>query len=172
MDDERRVLPKVWVVRADRGSETQRCVDGGFIGIGWHEIGDLSDVADSAMVAEQWLSAAHRDDKASGIRATIGNISRFLFDIQVGDWVITPEDDRKWLRYGQVIGDYRYEASRRDHCPYRHRRDVLWSANKLARHSLSYALQNTLGGQLTVFRVRHQAEFFERIGFAVRRRFD
>lgn len=167
MADGLQMTPRVWVVRADGGKETQNCVDGGFTGIGWKETGDLSDATDSAMVTVRWLSTAHRDDKVSSVRATIGNISRFLFDIQVGDWVITPEADTRWLRYGQVIGDYRYDASARDACRYHHRRGVLWSADRLARHDLSYMLQNTLGGQLTVFRVRHQAEFFKRIGFVV-----
>ena len=168
MVEERKATPKVWVVRADGGTETQNCVDGGFTGIGWKETGDLSDVADGVMVAARWLSAAHRDDKASSIRAAVGNISRFLFDIKTGDWVITPESDRQWLRYGQVIGNYRYDASRHDDCCYHHRRDVLWSASSLDRDELSYMLRGTLRSQLTVFNVRHRAEFFERIGFLPR----
>ena len=160
--------PNVWVVRADGGKETQNCVNGGFTGIGWKEIGDLTDAADSAAVAARWLRVANRKDKVGTIRADVGNISRFLFDIQIGDWVITPETERQWLRYGQVIGNYRYDPAPRDGCRYRHRRNALWSLDRLDRYKLSGPMQDTLGGQLTVFGVRHRTEFFERIGFSVR----
>ena len=162
--------PNIWVVRADGSEETQNCVNGGFTGIGWKETGDLTDVMDSTAVASRWLRVANRNDKVGTIRADVGNISRFLFDIQIGDWVITPEAERQWLRYGQVIGDYRYDAAVRDGCRYRHRRNVLWSRSRLDRDKLSSNLRGTLGSQLTVFSVRHRAEFFQRIGFSVRQR--
>ena len=161
--------PNVWVVRADGGEETQNCVNGGFTGIGWKEIGDLTGVTDRAVVAARWLGVAGRDEKVGTIRADVGNVSRFLFDIQIGDWVITPEADRKWLRYGQVFGNYRYDGAKQDDCRYRHRRNALWSLDRLDRDKLSSNLRGTLGSQLTVFSVRHRAEFFERIGFSVRR---
>ncbi len=167
MPDEQR-MPNVWVVRADKGKETQRCVDGGFTGIGWKEAGDLSDLPDRASVDAYWRPLASPSDKPSQISSTIGNLARFLLEIRVGDWVITPETDLRWLRYGQVIGNYRYDPAPGDGCQYRHRRDVIWQARPLYRYEFTEEFQNRLG-QLTVVQIRREAEFFERIGFAVRK---
>ena len=163
MSDEQQ-MPNVWVVRADGGEETQNCVDGGFTGIGWKEAGDLSDLPDRVSVDALWRPIASPDDKPGN---TIGNLARFLLEIQIGDWVITPEADRRWLRYGQVTGDYRYEPAPNDGCQYRHRRDMIWQARPLYRGEFTEEFRNRLG-QLTVVRVRREAEFFRRIGFVVR----
>ena len=162
--------PNVWVVRADGGEETQNCVNGGFTGIGWKEIGDLTDAADRSEITVRWLSAAADHDVVASVRTAIGNISRFLFDIQIGDWVITPEANRRWLRCGQVIGGYCYESNAADACQYHHRRDMMWHGDRIDRQALSEPFRKTLRSQLTVFQARHETEFFERIGFSIQRR--
>ena len=161
--------PNVWVVRADGGEETQNCVNGGFTGIGWKEIGDLTDVTGRSAIDARWRSVASVADKPRSIGSAIGNIARFRLEMQIGDWVITPEADVRWLRYGQVIGDYRYDPAANDGCRYHHRRDVIWQSRPLYRYEFTQRFQNALR-QLTVKQLRHEAEFFKQIGFLVQRR--
>lgn len=170
MAESQQRTPNVWVVRADGGAETQNCVNGGFTGIGWKEIGDLTDAADRSEITVRWLSAAADHDVVASVRTAIGNISRFLFDIQIGDCVITPETNRRWLRCGQVIGGYCYESNAADACQYHHRRDMMWHGDRIDRQALSEPFRKTLRSQLTVFQARHETEFFERIGFSIQRR--
>ncbi len=161
--------PNVWVVRADGGEETQNCVNGGFTGIGWKEIGDLTDVTGRSAIDSRWRLVASVADKPRSIGSAIGNIARFRLEMQIGDWVITPEADVRWLRYGQVIGDYRYDPAANDDCRYHHRRDVIWQARPLYRYEFTQRFRSALG-RLTVKQLLREAEFFEQIGFLVQRR--
>ena len=163
MSNEQQV-PNVWVVRADGGEETQNCVDGGFTGIGWKEVGDLSDAVDRAAITERYAKIADADEGPGARGQVVGILERFTHEIKVGDWVITPALDSQKLRYGQVTDEYRYEENPNDECRYKHRRNVKWSRKALARAELSAPFFNTLNGYLTVFNARHQAEFLLRIG--------
>ena len=166
MVDERKATPKVWVVRADGGKETQNCVDGGFTGIGWNETGDLSDVADRTAIAELWAEIASEEDGPGARGQVVGVLTRFVHEMRVGDWVITPGSNSQQLHYGRIIGEYRHESNPSDNCPYLHRRDVRWRRKTLDRSELSAPFFNTLNSYLTVFNARHRAEFFARIGLA------
>lgn len=163
MSDEQRT-PNVWVVRADGGEETQNCVDGGFTGIGWKEVGDLSDASDRAAIAERYAKIADAEEGPGTRGQVVGILERFTHEMRIGDWVITPALDSQKLRYGQVAGSYSYEEKPSDKCPYKHRRKVKWSRKALHRDDLSAPFFNTLNSYLTVFNARHQAEFLMRIG--------
>ena len=163
MSNEQQV-PDVWVVRADGGEETQNCVDGGFTGIGWKEVGDLSDAVDRAAITERYAKIADADEGPGARGQVVGILERFTHEIKVGDWVITPALDSQKLRYGQVTGNYYYEEKPSDKCRYKHRRKVKWSRKALDRADLSAPFFNTLNSYLTVFNARHQAEFLMRIG--------
>lgn len=95
----------------------------------------------------------------------VGQISRFLLEIQPGDYVLTPSDDTDWLYYGTVQADPSYfYADGTDGCPYRHRRSVKWAPEKLKRGNFSVPLQNTLRSSLTVFAISQRDEFLSAIG--------
>ena len=159
-------MPKLWMVRANYGAETQRCVDGGFHGIGWRLGGDLAGVTERAEIAQRWERVAPEEDGPATRHSTIGNISRFVLDISVGDWILTPETTARWLRYGKVTSGYYYdpEAAETDGCPYPHRRSVEWEEDKLDRRLFSVPFQNTLMSPLTVFDAKHVSEFLTLIG--------
>ncbi len=160
-------MPRVWVVRADSGEYTQACVDGGFTGIGWDNVGDLTGVADKAELAAAYEENHYPGEGKGTINTNVSTIWRFLTAITLGDWVITPGKNRRLLHFGKVVGEYRWIPQAEETCPYRHRRDVEWSASTLDRHSVSVAFQNTLGSAVTVFNVSHVNEFLEKIGQAV-----
>ena len=157
-------MPNVWVVRADGGQYTQACVDGGFTGIGWEDVGDLTDVADKAQLSTIYAAQAQPEEGKGTIDTNVSTIWRFLDAIKARDWIITPAQRRRDLRYGKVVGDYCWVAEPDGSIIPRHRRDVEWSAGVLDRHSLSLAFQYTLYSPLTVFNVRHVNEFLEKIG--------
>ena len=155
-------LPNVWVVRADGGQHTEACVKGGFTGIGWNDVGDLThfdgrdEMMRSVVASKPW----YREGMA------LNTMARFYFDIQAGDYVITPGADSRWLRYGRVADGqsyYYYQATGGDR-PYAHRRKVDWVKQPLNRLELSIPLQGTLRSALTVFKVRQGREFLQHIG--------
>ena len=160
-------MPKVWVVRADGGQYTQACVDGGFTGIGWENVGDLTAVTDKAQLATLYADHPYPDEGKGTTDTNVSTIWRFRDAIKTGDWIITPAKERRNLQYGKVVGEYRWVAEVGQSSPYPHCKDVKWSTNVLDRHTLSLAFQNTLGSAVTVFNVRHVNEFLEKIGEAL-----
>lgn len=163
MSDEQQ-LPNVWVVRADGGEETQNCVDGGFTGIGWKEVGDLSDAADRSAIAGRYAAVADEKEGSVARGQVVGNLSRFLLEMKQGDWVITPESKSRWLRYGEVTGPYRHEPDPTDDCQYHHRRDVRWNPKSLDRWELPLLAQESLRSALTVYTPSSSGDLFAAIG--------
>ncbi len=161
-------MPNIWLVRTEFGEHTQRCVDGGFTAIGWREMGDCSLMPDREQLAQHWESVAPAADSRGNRRAVIGIFARFLFEMEVGDWVLSPEINSRWLRYGQITGGYWFEAGAyaSEGCRYEHRRAVDWKPDQIDRSELSVPFQNTLKSNLTLFKFRHEQEFLTRIGAA------
>ena len=159
-------MPNIWLLRAHYGEHTQRCVDGGFHGLGWERMGDCSAIHDREQLAAHWDSVAPVEDRTGNRRAVVGIFARFLFEMQVGDWILTPESNARWLRYGQITGNYWFEADapQNDTCHYQHRRTVEWRPDQIDRTELSVSLQSTLKSNLTLFRVRQENEFLAHIG--------
>ena len=98
-----------------------------------------------------------------------GQVYRFLFDIKIGDIIITPGYNVEDLYYGEIISDYYYDDSS-DDCPYPHRKQVQWNKEPVSRYNLSIPLQNTLRSSLTVFYVKHENAFLKAIGEKVEER--
>ncbi len=164
-------MPQVWCVRAEGGKYTEQWVRNGFAGI---DFGIREDLASIRSKGELYaVVQQHRRDQSSPlvIGNYVGQIARFLLEIQVGDYVITPAVDTEWLHYGKIAADSSYfywEGN--DGCHLRHRRSVEWAKQRLNRSELSVPFQNTIHSALTVFAVSHREEFLSRIGLVEPRR--
>ena len=86
--------------------------------------------------------AAYPEDKSNiVIGQQVGQITRFLCEIQAGDYVMTPAADTEWLHYGKVGPDPSYYFAPADQaCPFPHRRHVEWSKDRLKRGDFSVAV--------------------------------
>jgi restriction system protein len=160
----------VFCVRADFGTYTRHFLQGGYAGIGWMPDMDLSGITSKEELYPLYRQA-HPDDTSNiVIGQQVGQIARFLLDIQGGDFIITPAADTEWLHYGKVASDPSYyHGTTEDGCPHRHRRSVEWAPQRLKRSDFSVPFQNIIRASLTVFAVSLRDEFFEVIGLVVRR---
>jgi predicted Mrr-cat superfamily restriction endonuclease len=158
-------MTNVWCVRAEFGTYTQHFVDGGYVGIGWMPNTDLSCVRSRDQLHPLY-KAEHPDDTSNiVIGQQVGQIARFLLEVQGGDYVITPAADTEWLHCGKVAPDPSYMYVRGDDgCPYRHRRRVSWAKDRLKRGDFSVPFQNTIRSSLTVFAISQRDEFLNAIG--------
>lgn len=154
----------LWCVRADSGKYAEHFIDGSYFGIGWSELGDLSSVKSKEEIYHLYKKAFPKDSKiVTGQQ--VGQISRFLLEIQAGDYVITPCSDTENLLYGQVKPDPSYYYfSDNDACRYGHRRSIQWHKKLLNRGSFSVPFQNTIRSSLTVFAISQSDEFLTVIG--------
>lgn len=158
-------MNNVWCVRAEFGAYTEHFVKGGYMAIDYDMDADLSAVTTREEIATIYRSTHPSELSKIVIGQQAGQIARFLFEIQAGDYVINPAADTEWLQYGQVAPDpsYSYGAGN-DGCPYRHRRRVKWSPKQLKRGDFSVPFQNTIRSSLTVFSISQREEFLEAIG--------
>lgn len=157
-------MTSVWCVRAEFGSYTQAFVDGGYVAIGWMPELDLGIVRSRDALYPLYKQVYPKDTSNIVIGQQVGQIARFLLEIQSGDYVITPASDTEWLHYGTVSADPSYVHAAPDACPYRHRRRVEWAPKRLKRSDFSVPFQNTIRSSLTVFSVSQHDEFLAAVG--------
>ena len=158
-------MAQVWCVRADGGRYAEQWVRGGFAGIAFGISEDLGGVQTRDEITKVFQS--HHPDVTSNavIGNGVGQIARFLLEMTVGDYVITPAADTEWLHYGEVRdGSYFYCDS--DDIPQMHRRRVVWNKSALRRSGFSVPFQNTIRSLLTVFAVSRSEEFLSKVGKA------
>ena len=159
-------LPNVWCVRAEFGVYANHFIQGGFVGIGWIDKIDLSKAASKDDVYPAFKKTYPKEKSNIVIGQQVGQISRFLFELHGGDFVITPSLDTEYLHFGRITPQSPYfEPVPTDGCPYNHRRHVVWCNELVKRNEFSVPFQNTIRSSLTVFSISQREEFLEMIGF-------
>jgi restriction system protein len=158
-------MNNVWCIRAEYGRFTKLFVDGGYAAIGWFNDIDLSHIKTREELYPLYKKTYPQDTSNVVIGQQVGQIARFLLEIQPGDYVITPDEDTEFLYYGKVPAENSYFHSLVDDaCPYRQRRHIEWVKERIRRSDFSVPFQRTMGSSLTVFSVSQKEEFLVAIG--------
>jgi restriction system protein len=158
-------MPNVYCVRAEYGSYARQFVAGGYVAIGWLYDQDLSGIKSKEEIYPLYKKARPQDTSNIVIGQQVGQIARFLFDIQAGDYVITPDANTELLRVGVVSPDPSYfHDDGADRCPFENRRRVKWLPQIFNRSSFSVPFQNTIRSSLTVFYISQRDHFLDVIG--------
>ena len=90
-------MTNVWCIRADNGKYTQHFVDGGYIGYG-HYWPDLTTCKDQTEVRQKLASEVFAQATSVSVVAQYAGMAfRVMREIQEGRWVITPEEDSRFL---------------------------------------------------------------------------
>jgi len=80
---------KMWMIRAGRNAMlVQDFEDGEYVSVGWQGMGDWTKIASKDQM-EKALKKAYPDHTLPKRRMSLGQISRFRFEIQKGDLVTT-----------------------------------------------------------------------------------
>lgn len=159
-------MTSVWCVRAASGQFTDHFLRGGYVAVGWNEIAQDLGAVRSREELYRFVRTAYPDVESPIVIGNyVGQLARFLLEIQAGDYVITPALDTEWLHYGRLAPAPSYFfAGAEDGCPYRHRRHVEWASDRLKRADFSVPFQNTIRSSLTVFAISQRDEFLTVIG--------
>lgn len=157
-------MTNVWCVRAAVGQYAEFFRAGGFAAIGWIDQVDLAGIRSRDELRPLYCAASPNDTSNVVIGQQVGQIARFLLEIQPGDYVVTPAQNTEHVFYGRVLDNPTYLFQPGDPtCPYPHRRRVEWATEPLRRGSFSVPLQNTLRSSLTVFYISQRDEFLSAI---------
>ena len=157
-------MANVWCVRAEKGQYTGQFVAGGYIAAGWlpkHVLAAIKDIEEIRRLFEK----EHPEITENQVVGWhIGQIDTFSLKINVGDYVITPEQNASQLWYGRVVSKpYRIDNPN-DGCPWPNRRKVDWAKQPLDRNALAEPFQKSLKHtQLAVFEIRHREAFLAAI---------
>ena len=105
--------PRVWLVApGPRAQMFEQFYKEGVIGIGWPEVGDLSQYGDLASVKA--ALQAHRGGDVSPVQDAYA-CYQFVHEMQVGDLVYAKKGRREIVGYGVVTGEFRHEPERGDY---------------------------------------------------------
>lgn len=141
-------MAKAWMVRAERNGRLYEVFrDRKVIAIGWHQIGDLTNLrsreAILAKVREQWPELSRQSAAMAA-----GQIHRFRTEMKVGDTVVTYDPGRRVYLVGRITGEYEYDPTIDEEDP--NIRRVEWEG-EVSRDLLSVPSRNSLGAISTIF---------------------
>lgn len=155
-------MTNLFFVRSNYGQFTPQFLKGNYAAIGWLEDIDLGKIKSKDELYPLY-ARYHAEKNTLVLGQQVGQISRFLFEVKKGGYLITQSVNSDHIHYGIVKGDYYHETNSKDGCPYPHRKEVKW-IKEIARHSFSVPFQNTIRSSLTVFNVSQMQNFFTVIG--------
>ena len=132
-------------------------IQGGFIGIGWPDMGDLSVIPANREAFKARLQETHPHSKPGAIPVQAGVLFRFICEMAVGDVVIYPSKPDRMVNIGVVEGDYAYVPQVDPTYP--HRRLVKWLKH-IPRADFSQSALHEIGSAISLFQVTSHAEEF------------
>ena len=120
--------------------------------IGWSKIGDMSDITTREELGSRYESA-YPNEKVRKKAQDLGQIWRFVKEMQIGDYVVFSNGDT--CHIGRIISDYYFDNSENANQDpdYVNIRDVEWLRKDIRKSDLSEVFQNSLGAAMSVFRL-------------------
>lgn len=127
------------------------------IAIGWHEMGDLSDIQNDREKLKERFPQIYPNKKPGAAPVACGQIYRFINDVQIGDYVVFPSKSDRKVNIGKITGDSYYTTGG-EHYP--RRRSVEWLRKSIPRTSFSQGALYEIGFAMTFFTVKDYADEF------------
>jgi restriction system protein len=142
-------LKTMWMVRA---GEDAFLIDDfknkDYVAIGFDILSDLTDVSGREGLKKR-VEVAYKDYKKGQINSVLSQVSKFLFDFKIGDYVLSYDPGNRVYPVGEIQSNYEYNIELRE---YHNVRRVKW-LGKVARDGLSIKTRNTLGAISTLFQI-------------------
>lgn len=147
----------LWVVKGGRGGiREERFRSRSVIGIGWGEVGDLSQYPDRDALRVAYR-VAHPERSAGHVNTQAAQLWAFGHRMEIGDLVVVPYLGQPEIAIGEIAGPYRWAPDGDPDMP--HLRPVTWHATDLPRVAFDPDLRYSFGGSVTVCSVtRNEAE--------------
>lgn len=150
-------LSRMWMVRAGEGAVLiDRFKKENKVVIGW-EIGDLSKVKDQEEI-KKLIKERFPEKKDGQINITASQISKFRFEFNKGDYVISYDRENRIYHVGKITSDYIFDEKFFPENPleFCDVREVSWKG-EVKRDDLSTPTKNTLGAISTLFEINQNA---------------
>jgi len=145
----------LWLVRAGRhGEQEQGALENGVVTIGWNEFPDLSKIKTKEELAKLYAKVYPGAKKMQAVNE-VGQIWRFIHEIQKGDLVALPLKKQSAIAIGEVSREYEYSELANN---IKHIRRVKW-LKTIPRSAFDQDILYSLGAFMTVCQIsRNDAE--------------
>ena len=111
---------KVWGIHT---TDDHLFLNNNLIAIGWHEMGDISDIQNDRELLKNRYPSIYPQSKPGSTPNACGQIFRFINEAQIDDYVVFPSKIDRKINIGQITGNPFYDAN----CGiYPRRRTVKW----------------------------------------------
>lgn len=124
------------------------------IGIGWEEMGDIKCAGDNRDDIKKKYAEIYPDATSGSIATCVGMLYRFVYEVQIGDYVVYPSKADRKINIGVIESDYYNEPSENK---YTQRRKVKW-LKSFPRTDFSQGALYEAGSALTFFQVKNYAD--------------
>jgi restriction system protein len=138
-----------WMVRAGRKGIYSEDFEGGFVAIGWSQLGDLSQYVSDVDLREKYIEV-YGNEKPQATANAVAMITKFRDKIKANDYLVSYNPETREYLVGKDQGKYSYEPEAIG--DYSNLRAATW-LGKVSRDVLSQRSRNSLGSTLTLFSI-------------------
>jgi restriction system protein len=124
------------------------------IGIGWEDMGDIKCVGDNRDAIKKKYAEVYPDATAGSVATCVGMLYRFVYEAQIGDYVIYPSKADRKINIGVIESDYYNETAEPN---FTQRRKVKW-LKSFPRTDFSQGALYEVGSALSFFQIKNYAD--------------
>jgi restriction system protein len=150
----------IWGIHAGAQGEADNLFlsnDKPCIAISWSKIKDLSKIPNDREAFKSALYESYPETKPGAVATTAGMLYRFVYEIQIGDYIIYPSKRDKSVHIGKITLDYKYQPEQNKEFP--NSRAVEW-LKSVPRTFVSQGALSEIGSALAFFQVKNYADEF------------
>ena len=123
------------------------------IAIGWKDMGDLKQIGSTRDAFKKHYEEVYPDAKKGAIANGAGMLYRFVYEVQVGDYIVFPSKIDRQINIGTVKDDYTFNPNASE---YVQQRKVKWLRH-FPRTAFSQGALYEVGSAMSFFMVKNYA---------------
>ena len=124
------------------------------IAIGWKDMGDLKQIGSTRDAFKKHYEEVYPDAKKGAIANGAGMLYRFVYEVQVGDYIVFPSKIDRQINIGTVKDDYTFNPNASE---YVQQRKVKWLRH-FPRTAFSQGALYEVGSAMSFFMVKNYAD--------------
>lgn len=145
----------IWGIHGGRNGEAEMIFEQkNLIALGWKQMGNLSSLKSREDFKSSYQKA-YPDSKTGAIPIKAGMLYRFVREVKINDFVISPRKLTKEICVGKILSEYEYN----DSFDFPHIRKVYW-IKKYPRTKFSQGALYEVGSAMTFFQIKNYADEF------------
>jgi restriction system protein len=149
----------VWGIHGGRtGDADALFLKKNYIGLGWMNIGDLSELKADRESFKMEVQNKYPEMKLGAIPNCAGQMYRFIHEMKKGDIIVYPSKKDRQIHIGNITGNYEYNPKIEKGYP--HMRSVKWKELPVPRTIFSQGALYEIGSAMSFFQIKTYVDEF------------